>query len=84
MFYTWDRKTDVITKADRIADTPLRERVVAAWNNHGVLVSTVFLEIDHSFLGPPLLFETMVFRGRCDGYQRRYHTSKDPALATRG
>jgi hypothetical protein len=29
----------------------------------GVVVSTVFLGIDHSFgFGPPLLFETMVFR----------------------
>lgn len=31
----------------------------------GRVVSTVFLGIDHSFgFGPPLLFETMVFRSR--------------------
>lgn len=35
----------------------------------GVSVSTVFLGLDHNFLGegPPLLFETMVFGGEHDG-----------------
>ena len=33
-----------------------------------VMVSTVFLRIDHSFgSGPPLLFETMIFGGKHDG-----------------
>lgn len=42
----------------------------------GVRVSTVFLCIDHNFLGsgPPLLFETMIFGGPLDGYQDRYCT----------
>ncbi len=50
-------------------------------------VSTVFLGLDHRFGeedGPPLLFETMVFRhapegGRVsvDGYQERYGTWDD-------
>jgi hypothetical protein len=36
-------------------------------------VSTVFRGLDHSFgMGPPLLFETMVFGGPLDGEQERY------------
>lgn len=40
-------------------------------------VSTIFLSIDHNWEGPPappVLFETMVFGGRFDGYQRRHET----------
>ena len=42
----------------------------------GVIVSTVFLGLDHRFVGdgPPLLFETMIFGGQHDGYQDRYAT----------
>jgi hypothetical protein len=38
-----------------------------------VEISTVFLGIDHGFSddGPPVLFETMIFGGRLDGYQGR-------------
>lgn len=40
-----------------------------------VQVSTVFLGLDHSFgTGKPLLFETMIFGGKHDGYQDRYTT----------
>jgi hypothetical protein len=39
-----------------------------------IRVSTVFLGIDHGFGGKPLLFETMVFGGRLNGYQCRYGT----------
>jgi hypothetical protein len=44
-------------------------------------VSTVWLGIDHSFLGgPPIIFETMVFKGNADSfdptdrYMERYST----------
>jgi hypothetical protein len=39
-------------------------------------VSTVFLGLDHNFSdkGDPLLFETMIFGGPLDQYQRRYAT----------
>lgn len=44
-------------------------------------VSTVFLSLDHSWIGgPPLLFETMIFDGPYDGFMRRYSTY-DEALA---
>jgi hypothetical protein len=47
----------------------------------GVEVSTVFLSIDHSHRadGRPVLWETMIFGGVFDQYQRRY-TSKLDAL----
>lgn len=47
-----------------------------------VLISTVFLMIDHNFtgMGPPVLWETMVFGGKLDGEQERY-TSVEAALA---
>lgn len=42
----------------------------------GVGVSTVFLGMDHNFSckGPPLVFETMIFGGPNDLYQRRCST----------
>jgi hypothetical protein len=40
-----------------------------------VMVSTVWLGIDHSFgHGPPLIFETMVFGGGLDEYLWRWST----------
>jgi hypothetical protein len=38
-------------------------------------ISTVFLGLDHNWgLGPPVLFETMIFGGRFDEDQDRYCT----------
>ena len=39
-------------------------------------ISTVFLGIDHNCTekGPPELFETMIFGGEHDDYQKRYAT----------
>ena len=38
-------------------------------------VSTVFLGLDHQWgVGPPILFETMIFGSDLDGYQERYST----------
>lgn len=42
---------------------------------NNVRVSTVFLGLDHNFLGgKPILFETMIFGGKHDQYQERYFT----------
>jgi hypothetical protein len=48
--------------------------------NSEILVSTVFIGLDHRFAGsgPPILFETMVFGGPLDGEGGRY-TSYDDA-----
>jgi hypothetical protein len=47
-----------------------------------VEVSTVFLVLDHNYgrEGPPVLYETMVFGGAHDQWQRRYAT-REAALA---
>lgn len=52
------------------------ERVVARTElPGGVVVSTVFLGLDHAFgLGEPQLYETMIFGGALDGTQDRYAT----------
>jgi hypothetical protein len=44
-----------------------------------VRVSTVFLGIDHRWLGkgPPIVFETMIFGGPLDGDQWRYSSWDD-------
>lgn len=40
-----------------------------------VLVSTVFLGLDHAFGHmEPLIYETMIFGGEHDGHQERYST----------
>ena len=57
-------------KADRhVAKTTLR---------NGVEISTVFLGVDHNFLGrPPILFETMIFGGELDDEMEQYSTWQD-------
>ena len=46
-----------------------------------IVVSTVFLGLDHNWSGgPPVLWETMIFGGPDDEYQERY-TSQEAALA---
>lgn len=53
--------------------------VLATTKLHGIVVSTVFLGYDHSFVqGPPILFQTMVFAGSLrDVYCDRYATKKE-------
>ena len=53
-----------------------QNRIVQQDRIGDVLVSTVFLALDADLLslGPPVLWETMVFRGEFDMYQRRYHS----------
>ena len=50
------------------------KRRVALTTQGNVTVSTVFLGIDLTFGGPPLIFETMIFGGEREGYQKRYST----------
>lgn len=56
-------------------------RVAATELPGDVLVSTIFLGLDHGWgEGPPVLWETLVFGGDLDGTMDRY-TSKEAALA---
>jgi hypothetical protein len=51
------------------------DRSIARHKFDGIVISTVFLGLDHSFgNGPPLIFETMVFGGIHDGECTRYST----------
>ena len=52
------------------------DRCVARTSKNDVTINTVFLGIDHNFKksGPPILFETMIFGGDKDGYQKRCST----------
>ena len=51
------------------------DRTVRRDVENEIVVSTVFLGLDHSFGGrPPLLFETMVFGGPLDGEMDRCST----------
>lgn len=70
IYYLLDGKRAVPTD-DRMAVNRLLEsntgRKVALTEVDGFVVSTIFLVINHQFLeGPPLLFETMVFRREGD------------------
>lgn len=51
-------------------------RVADDYPAAGIMVSTVFLGLDHNFgeRGPPLLFETMIFGGAHSQWQRRCST----------
>lgn len=58
------------------------DRKVALDNIGDAAVSTVFLSVDHSFMGegPPTLFETMVFGGELDQEQGRYGTWREAEI----
>ncbi len=57
------------------------ERKAVKQNDIGnIYVSTVFIGLDHGWkTGIPVLWETMIFGGKYDGYQKRY-TSHEDAL----
>ena len=63
-----DNQNPVLATLDTWGD-----RGVACDEIGGVMISTVFLGIDHNFRfkGLPLLYETMIFGGKHDEYQAR-------------
>lgn len=52
------------------------EKIISKTVKGDVVVSTVWLGIDHNFGlgGPPIIFETMIFGGPFDQEQWRYST----------
>jgi len=79
MYYVLDGKTPVAEpniiefgKWFQTADRTVRKTAIG----DDVKVSTVFLGIDHRFIGdgPPILFETLVFGGEHAGLTVRYTT----------
>ena len=75
-YYTLEGRVAVKVAPQALAGRPSQaERTVAKTTVGNVLVSTVFLIVDHQLGdGPPLLFETMVFGGELDQEQERCST----------
>lgn len=72
-----DKKPVQVTDAEEIGRCFLEDRVVKRTElDNWVVVSTVFLWLDHSFTpdSEPVLFETMIFWWHYDNYQKRYCT----------
>jgi hypothetical protein len=65
-FDLWEWATFMESPSNMIVEKTMIEEI---------MVSTVFLGLDHNYWGgPPILFETMIFGGKHDQYQRRYCT----------
>lgn len=73
LYYRLEGETPVPTDRFTQEDFERRWQLVDTAFFGLVRVSTVFLGIDHRFGGdgPPVLFETMIFGGPLDQYQRR-------------
>jgi len=53
-------------------------KIVKQENIKNVLISTVFLGLDHAYASKePILWETMIFEGKYDQYQKRYKSYED-------
>lgn len=77
MFYKLNPETKETIKVEKFdeAGFEYEDRVVDRYECGGILLSTVFLCIDHNFSGDkPLLFETMLFLNGVDIAQKRYST----------
>lgn len=80
---------ETIEEWARAFDT--KKRIVAQDRIGGCFISTVFLGIDHQYGdGPPLIFETMIFRGgdgdetmRCESWEQAERQHKDAVAMVR-
>lgn len=82
----YDREGRPLTTCQwaRLMERPFDEYRRVAQTDVGadVLVSTVWLGIDYSFgLGPPLIFETMIFNGSWEGQDCWRWPTEEAALA---
>ncbi len=80
-WYTLDDNRNVVgpIEISKMTSLPHDKRIVAKTKVYeGCNVSTVFLQLDHSYNrgpnDPPIVFETMVFGGTEDQSQERYAT----------
>ena len=83
-WYGLDGQPISITEAEALLASPDRiiAKTILTTDRGRVKISTVFLVLDHSYLGegPPILWETMTFGGPEDLHERRY-SSKADAIA---
>jgi hypothetical protein len=82
-WYVLDKKNNPIAKpsleAAKWLDDNDHRRIVKRDEIGDILISTVFLGLDHSWTpgGNPVLWETMIFGGEHDHYQDRYTSHED-------
>lgn len=76
IYFRLDGHTPVPVPTSTLATWDPKDRRVARTEmaNGTVVVSTVFLSINHGYSGRPMLFETLVRGGDNDEYTRRYAT----------
>jgi hypothetical protein len=85
MWYKLDKENNPVICVDMAdyaewLENNKNQKVVKQENIDDILVSTVFLGLDHSFSTPwnnPILWETMIFGGEFDQYQDRYSSYED-------
>jgi hypothetical protein len=72
-------EADMMTWAMWLEGDPGRRTIGWTQVTSEIMVSTVFLGLDHRLYGkgPPMLFETMIFGGSLDEYQWRYSSYDD-------
>jgi hypothetical protein len=82
--YILDGKTPIVEPNIREWDAWMKiadHRTVLRSKIGEVIISTVFLGLDHSFSGgPPILFETLVFGGQLDQEMTRCSTWEDAEI----
>ena len=78
MWYRLEGTTPVPCSLSQLAESDMGKSVKQTLiAGDKIRISTVFLGLDHAFVGEPMLFETLVFGGRSDGLQARCSTWAD-------
>jgi len=81
MFYLLDENTKIPYKVnvEELNNSFHVDNTIAFTNLPDCYVSTVFLNVGYSIDDntPPDLFETMIFGGEYDNYQKRYKTYEE-------
>lgn len=83
-YYILDENKQIIACEDIIKWgkwMQIADRKIARDTIDDIVISTVFLGLDHSYGGKiPILFETMIFGGKHDKYQNRYVTIEEALI----
>lgn len=82
-FYNKYGENIELAEWSRLVEDDKYKRVLLTDIDHGIVVSTVWLGMNHNWLGegPPLIFETMVFGGEYDSHMIRTSTIKEARAA---
>ena len=77
LFYKLDGRRVVPCEIDEYMTAFNRDRTIGSTVVGDSTVSTVFLVSNHTWSGPPMVFETMIFGGKNSDYQKRVSTYKE-------